>query len=64
MENPDACYLIHDRTEAINHAVKMAGSEDVVLVAGKGHEEQQCIGDSCLPFSDRTEVLRMLREGS
>ena len=64
MENPDACYLIHDRTEAINHAVKMAGSEDVVLVAGKGHEEQQCIGDSCLPFSDRTEVLRMLGEGS
>jgi UDP-N-acetylmuramoyl-L-alanyl-D-glutamate--2,6-diaminopimelate ligase len=62
MANPDACYVIHDRAAAIALAIRTADSDDVVLVAGKGHEELQCIGDSCLPFSDGVEVLRVLGE--
>ncbi len=48
-----------DRGEAIGRAVAMARSGDTLLVAGKGHESYQVIGDEWLPFDDR-EVLRGL----
>jgi UDP-N-acetylmuramoyl-L-alanyl-D-glutamate--2,6-diaminopimelate ligase len=35
----------------------------VVLVAGKGHEDYQQVGDIRHPFSDRDEVLRLLQPG-
>ncbi|MQA94754.1 MAG: UDP-N-acetylmuramoyl-L-alanyl-D-glutamate--2,6-diaminopimelate ligase [Streptosporangiales bacterium] len=46
-----------DRAEAIDLAVRRAGPGDVVIVAGKGHEQGQYVGDAVLPFDDR-EVLR------
>ena len=46
-----------DRAAAIERAVTMAGSGDVVLIAGKGHEKYQQIGDRVLPFDDG-EVAR------
>jgi UDP-N-acetylmuramoyl-L-alanyl-D-glutamate--2,6-diaminopimelate ligase len=50
-------YLVEpDRREAIKRAVLLAGDDDVVLVAGKGHENSQVIGGTSLRFSDR-EVL-------
>ncbi len=47
---------IADRAEAIGAAVAMMGPGDVVLVAGKGHETGQIVGDKVHPFSDH-EVL-------
>ncbi len=47
---------IGDRAEAIRVAANMLGPGDVVLVAGKGHETGQIVGDTVLPFSDH-EVL-------
>jgi UDP-N-acetylmuramoyl-L-alanyl-D-glutamate--2,6-diaminopimelate ligase len=47
---------IGDRAEAIRTAAAMLGPGDVVLVAGKGHETGQIVGDTVLPFSDH-EVL-------
>ncbi len=41
-----------DRAEAIERAIAMANSGDVLLIAGKGHEKYQQIGDRVLPFDD------------
>ncbi|MCU0954522.1 MAG: UDP-N-acetylmuramoyl-L-alanyl-D-glutamate--2,6-diaminopimelate ligase [Hyphomicrobium sp.] len=47
---------IGERELAIQRAVSMMGPGDVLLVAGKGHETGQIVGDTVLPFSDH-EVL-------
>lgn len=48
---------IGDRAEAIAVAIGMAKAGDVVLIAGKGHETGQIVGDRTLPFSDRDAAL-------
>lgn len=45
-----------DRATAIRQAIALAAPQDVVLVAGKGHETYQDIGGERLPFSDREQV--------
>ncbi|WP_019516118.1 UDP-N-acetylmuramoyl-L-alanyl-D-glutamate--2,6-diaminopimelate ligase [Sphingomonas sp. Mn802worker] len=45
---------IGDRRAAIAHAVALARADDIVLIAGKGHEQGQIVGDMVLPFDDVT----------
>ncbi|GAC1619591.1 MAG: UDP-N-acetylmuramoyl-L-alanyl-D-glutamate--2,6-diaminopimelate ligase [Nevskia sp.] len=52
--------VIHDRAEAIVTAVDEAGFRDVVLIAGKGHEDYQIYGRETRKFSDRDYVARLL----
>jgi UDP-N-acetylmuramoyl-L-alanyl-D-glutamate--2,6-diaminopimelate ligase len=49
--------IIEDRRLAIHTALDAAGPADVVLIAGKGHEEYQIFGTERQPFSDADEVL-------
>lgn len=51
--------VISNRLQAIEYAIAKASVNDVVLVAGKGHEEFQLIGDLKIPFSDRIEVQKI-----
>lgn len=51
-----------DRRRAIQQAVAWAGPDDVVLVAGKGHETGQVLADRVEPFDDRTVTAALLRE--
>lgn len=53
----DRYLRIADRSEAIQYAVSQAKANDVILIAGKGHETYQLIKDQVLPFDDR-EVAR------
>jgi len=53
---------IGDREEAIRAAVKMLKPGDLLVVAGKGHESGQIIGDRTLPFSDHDVVRKALSE--
>src|SRR5690606_16746919 len=52
---------IVDRREAIAHALDIARADDVVLLAGKGHEDYQIIGTEKRPFDERTVVRELLR---
>jgi UDP-N-acetylmuramoyl-L-alanyl-D-glutamate--2,6-diaminopimelate ligase len=49
-----------DRRNAIAVALQMAGRGDVVVIAGKGHEATQTVGDSVLPFDDRVVTRELL----
>ncbi|WP_238123634.1 MULTISPECIES: UDP-N-acetylmuramoyl-L-alanyl-D-glutamate--2,6-diaminopimelate ligase [unclassified Xanthobacter] len=53
---------IGDRREAIHTAIAMMEAGDALVVAGKGHETGQIIGDRTHPFSDAAEVLAALTE--
>jgi len=53
---------IGDRAEAIRSAVGSLQAGDVLLIAGKGHETGQIVGDKVLPFSDHDAVAAALAE--
>jgi UDP-N-acetylmuramoyl-L-alanyl-D-glutamate--2,6-diaminopimelate ligase len=57
VENRRKFISITDRREAIKTAVSLAGKEDIILVAGKGHEKYQEIKGVKAPFDDK-EILK------
>lgn len=56
--------VLRDRASAIRTALAEADARDVVLLAGKGHEDYQCVGSERLPYSDRDTVRRLLQEAA
>lgn len=62
MQNPKRAVVEHNRRRAIAHAVNCAKTGDIVLIAGKGHENYQIYGSEYLPFSDAVEVQLLLTE--
>lgn len=60
MRHPLASLVIQDRGRAIAHALESAAAVDVVLIAGKGHEQEQIVGDQRLPCDDRQSAREAL----
>jgi UDP-N-acetylmuramoyl-L-alanyl-D-glutamate--2,6-diaminopimelate ligase len=58
----DGYCIVPDRREAIELALRCAGTGDAVVIAGKGHEDYQIVGKDKRPFDDRAEARRILRE--
>ena len=52
-----------DRKKAIALAISQAQPGDIVLIAGKGHEDYQIVGDKVLPFDDRLVAKEILNGG-
>jgi UDP-N-acetylmuramoyl-L-alanyl-D-glutamate--2,6-diaminopimelate ligase len=64
VREPDLAHVLADRAEAIHFALSEADPGDVVVIAGKGHEDYQIVGREVRPFSDRQVVLDALGEES
>lgn len=56
------CRLILDRRAAIAEAIRGADRGDVVVIAGKGHENYQIVGEEVLHFDDRVTVREIIEE--
>ncbi len=60
-EIPNACYtMITDRYQAIRHALLSAKEGDFVVIAGKGHETYQIVGDQVIPFDDHQAAREII----
>jgi len=53
-----------DRGEAIHYAISHAAANDMVLIAGKGHENYQLINGEAAPFNDCEQVVAALKEAA
>ena len=51
-----------DRRQAIHLVLSLARAGDIVLIAGKGHEDYQIVGDRVLPFDDRQIARQWLQQ--
>lgn len=58
--NPSKVLVEYDRAKAIHDVIQYAKVGDTVLIAGKGAETYQVVGDEKIPFSDIDEVIKML----
>ncbi|MCJ7750785.1 MAG: UDP-N-acetylmuramoyl-L-alanyl-D-glutamate--2,6-diaminopimelate ligase, partial [Armatimonadetes bacterium] len=56
------CSVEPDRAKAIRLAIEEAGPDDLVLIAGKGHEDYQIFADRTIHFDDREVAAEVLRE--
>ena len=56
--------VVPERKKAIETAMNEAGREDIILIAGKGHEDYQILGTQKIPFDDRVVVKQILKSRS
>jgi UDP-N-acetylmuramoyl-L-alanyl-D-glutamate--2,6-diaminopimelate ligase len=55
-------HVIADRAQAIQEAIRLARVGDVVIIAGKGHETYQILGNERIPFDDRRVAMTALSQ--
>ena len=54
--------VLEDRRQAIGRAIELAQDGDIVLIAGKGHENYQIVGDRTIEFDDRQVARRFVEQ--
>ncbi|MEO7329635.1 MAG: UDP-N-acetylmuramoyl-L-alanyl-D-glutamate--2,6-diaminopimelate ligase, partial [Minicystis sp.] len=57
---PGRVELVPDRAAAITMAIELAAPPDIVILAGKGHERTQTVGEQVLPFDDAEVAANVL----
>jgi len=60
--NPETVFVEPDRRSAIELLKKISNDDDVIIVAGKGHEDYQILSDRTIHFDDREEVIKVFGE--
>lgn len=60
LQKPAQAHIEHSRTRAIELALSQAVAGDIILVAGKGHEDYQIVGKEKRHYSDRETVMQLL----
>ena len=62
MKNKNNIIVEIDRFKAIQKAIDYANSEDIVLIAGKGHEDYQILSDKIIDFNDKEITKDLLKK--
>mgnify|MGYP001179285603 CR=1 FL=1 len=57
--NPDSAVAISDRETAIRYCLDQAATDDIIIVAGKGHENYQIIGNETINYNEREVVAKL-----
>lgn len=60
VSDPARIAFVEDRRRAINLAIDCAAKGDCILIAGKGHETFQELGDTIIPFDDKRVAEELL----
>jgi UDP-N-acetylmuramoyl-L-alanyl-D-glutamate--2,6-diaminopimelate ligase len=60
LNEPEAAKIIHDRFDACQYALSQAGENDIILLAGKGHEDYQVLANKTVHYSDRESAQKLL----
>ena len=60
VSDPSKIAFVEDRRRAINLAIDAASAGDCILIAGKGHEAFQELGDTIIPFDDKRVAEELL----
>lgn len=60
MKNPGHTSVIFDRRKAIETIVRQAAPDDIIFVAGKGHEQYQIVGETKLPYEGDAELVKAI----
>ena len=64
IEKRDRITIEIDRFKAIKESIEFAKKEDIVLIAGKGHEDYQILNDKIIDFDDRKIAYKFSQEKS
>ena len=59
MRRPEAAHVVSDRAEAIQRGIGLLEPGDVLVIAGKGHEDYQILGNKRIHFDDREEAFEV-----
>lgn len=58
--HPDRVHIEHNRFQAASYALQNAGAQDIILLAGKGHEDYQVLANETIHYSDRETAQQLL----
>jgi UDP-N-acetylmuramoyl-L-alanyl-D-glutamate--2,6-diaminopimelate ligase len=60
MKEPELAIVEHNRFDALKYALAHSGEQDIILLAGKGHEDYQVMADKTIHYSDRESAQQLL----